>query len=147
MDRTPHLPGWRVLGMLYSDKAGVVYEICQEHDPAVRASLKVISIPSSSADIHKQLEKGCTRESLHKFYLDQAKNITDELSLLKRMQEEGAIVGCEEIRAVPHPEGVGCQLLIRSPLLMSLPEYAAQHPLSRDDLLYLGLDICDALDM
>lgn len=145
MDHTPHMPGWRVTGILFSDRAGTVYEICREHDPSVRATLKVISIPSSSAEIRKQLEKGCTEDALHNFYLEQGRNISEELELLRQMQENGAVTGCEELKVEAHPGGIGCRLLIRSPLLTPVSEYALTHPMSDDEIIHMGLDICDAL--
>lgn len=57
------------------------------------------------------------------------------------------IVSYEDHMVIEHPDEIAWDILIRMELLTSLPDYCTTHTMSEKQVIQLGMDICNALEI
>ena len=139
---------WRVVRQLGKGSYGSVFEIQREEfGELYTAALKVISIPQSDEDIIANRADGMTDKSMASYYHSVVKELTHELALLSKLKGNTNIVGYEDHKIVQHPDGIGWDIYIRMELLTSLTAVSAVYDFSRNQVVQIGIDICNALEL
>ncbi len=139
---------WKVVRLIGHGSFGSVYEIQREEFGEVyRAALKVISIPKSDNEIMENRADGMDNESMTSYYSSVVKELTHEFALLNKMKGNTNVVGYEDHKVVPHADGIGWDIYIRMELLTSLTKVSSRYAFSRDEVLKIGIDICEALSL
>ena len=139
---------WRVVRQLGKGSYGSVFEIQREEfGELYKAALKVISIPQSDEDIIANRADGMTDKSMASYYHSVVKELTHELALLSKLKGNTNIVGYEDHKIVQHPDGIGWDIYIRMELLTSLTAVSAKYDFSRNEVVKIGIDICNALEL
>ena len=137
---------WRVVRQLGKGSYGSVFEIQREEfGELYTAALKVISIPQSDDDIIANRADGMTDKSMAAYYHSVVKEFTHELALLSKLKGNTNIVGYEDHKIVQHQDGIGWDIYIRMELLTSLTSISAKYDFSRNQVVQIGIDICNAL--
>lgn len=140
--------GWKIGRKIGSGSFGNVYEIEKEDfGYQYKAALKIISIPNSKQDSF-QLKNNADRGegSLEAYYESVVSEIVKELELMYRLRGISNIVSYEDHEIRKHENGIGWDIMIRMELLTPLDVYKKNHPLSRKDIIQLGIDMCKALE-
>ncbi len=141
-------PGWEIVREIGSGGFGSVYEIRKADETGEYTSaLKVISIPQSREDYKSYVDNGYDRESITTIYRDQINDIVSEFKLMSQFKGMSHIVSYEDHMIVPHEDGVGWDVMIRMEMLTSLPDYYNQLGFSMEEIVKLGKDICEALEV
>ena len=138
--------GWKIGRKIGSGSFGNVYEIEKEDfGYQYKAALKIISIPNSKQDSF-QLKNNADRGegSLEAYYESVVSEIVKELELMYRLRGISNIVSYEDHEIRKHENGIGWDIMIRMELLTPLDVYKKNHPLSRKDIIQLGIDMCKA---
>ena len=137
---------WKVVRQLGQGSFGSVYEICREEfGETYTAALKVISIPQDESEVIANRANGMDDQSMTSYYNSVVQELTHEFAILSKLKGHTNIVGYEDHKVVPHANGIGCDIYIRMELLKSLTQIVSQRALERQEVLKLGIDICEAL--
>ena len=66
---------------------------------------------------------------------------------MSKVKGSSHVVGYEDHTVIPHTQGVGWDILIRMERLTPLLTWAFEHPMSRRDIIQLGIHMCSALEL
>ena len=147
-DFEPLFTHWYVDAFIGSGSFGKVYRIKREEFGATYYSaLKWISIPQDDAELKQLRYNGMDESSITGYYRALVGKLTNEMQIMSRLRGHSNIVSYEDHQIVPKKSGVGYDVLIRMELLTSLNEYVHEKPCTRGDVIQLGIDICNALEI
>lgn len=139
---------WSVVRTIGRGSFGTVYEIKRtEFGETYRAALKVISIPQSEDELRVNRASGMNERSMATYYRSCVEELTHEFAILAKMKGHTNIVGYEDHKVLPHTNGIGWDIYIRMELLTSLTTYLSRRDLSRNQVVKLGIDLCQALSL
>ena len=154
MEREAYRPGaqvlgdWNIVSCLGAGSYGKVFEIERsEFGQTYRAALKVITVPQSSAEVRSVISEGMSTPQAEAYFHGIVEELVHEFSIMFKLKGTANIVGCEDLRVLEHPDGIGWDILIRMELLHPLLPYVYQNPMARRDIIRLGIDICKALEL
>ncbi len=141
-------PGWETVDVIGKGTYGEVYKI-QKTDSAgtIQSALKVISIPTSESEFSSYMDDGYSEEEVNSLYQGRIDKMVNEFSIMSELRGISSIVSYEDHAIIPHASGHGADIFIKMELLDSLPRYLAGHKFGLEDVIELGCDICDALDI
>lgn len=141
-------PDWRAVRLIGEGSFGKVYEIVRSNfGIEEHCALKVISIPSSEAELESMRSEGMDEASTTEYYKGLVGEFVQEISLMAQLKGHTNVVAYEDYAVVEHQDTFGWDILIRMELLTPLPAYIRTKSLTAADVLKLGIDICGALDM
>lgn len=140
-------PGWTATRLIGEGSFGKVYEIVRNNfGIEEHSALKIITIPSSQAELQSLKNDGMDEESATEFYRGLVNEFVQEIALMSKLKGNPNIVNYEDYAVIEHNVSVGWDILIRMELLTDLPSYIRVHSLSTKDVIKLGIDICNALE-
>lgn len=138
-------PGWEVVRKIGSGSFGAVYEIRRDvFGREERAALKVLSIPESQEEVEELYAEGYDEASITTHYKEHLGEIVREYSLMLDMKGHTNVVYCDDLKYVPHDDGVGWNIYIKMELLTPLMK-AVGAEYSEAQTVRLGIDMCNAL--
>lgn len=142
------LPGWKCVRQIGAGSFGKVYEIQHtEYGKVYKAALKVVRIPQDPSDLKQAYSEGMDREGATTYFRSFVENLTDEFAIMDEIKGFTNIVSYEDHMVIEHPDEIAWDILIRMELLTSLPDYCTTHTMSEKQVIQLGMDICNALEI
>ena len=144
--KCPKLPWmeWKYDGYLGHGGFGDVYRIRrEEYEEVFFAALKVVKLP---ADENEARELEADGVSVSAFYRDMVISLKKEISVMFSLKGASNIVTIEDYKIEEQENDKGWILFIRMELLMDLNQYRKKHPMSKQTILKMGCDICNALE-
>ena len=144
--KCPKLPWmeWKYDGYLGHGGFGDVYRIRrEEYEEVFYAALKVVKLP---ADENEARELEADGVSVSAFYRDMVISLKKEISVMFSLKGASNIVTIEDYKIEEQENDKGWILFIRMELLMDLNQYRKKHPMSKQTILKMGCDICNALE-
>ena len=141
------IKGWETVELLGSGGFGKVYKIRRiDNDLGeVYSALKVIDIPKDESDYRSYLEEGYDEQSISTIFKSQVNNIISETEMMFKFQGAANIVHFEGHAVIPR--GIGYRVLIKMELLETLAKKNNDFPLSEEEIIKVGMDICKALEL
>ena len=141
-------PGWECVRQLGAGSFGKVYEIQKvENGKIYKSALKVITIPQNDADIENIYSEGMDERGVTDYFRGFVNDVTNEFALMADLKGYTNIVSYEDHMVLKHENKIGWDILIRMELLTPLLEWEKNHPMSEDDVIRLGCDMCRALEL
>jgi len=138
-----------IMGDPISDHNGVRCCPAMEKDSEAKYIVKVISIPSTQAQLDALLLSGAytnADEALNYF-----KSITDgilaETRLLEQLSQLNGFIPFENCQVEPMEESAGYDVYLLNPYCATLEKRLRNNSLTQLDALNLGLDLCSALSI
>jgi len=127
---------------------GAVFEIERE-DFGIKYSsaLKIVSIPQSESELEYIKDEGMDEDATSKYYEDILMRMMNEFALMSKMRGHSNIVSYEDHQIIPHEGSIGWDILIRMELLTPIRKWQENHLMTEKDVIELGIDICDALEV
>jgi len=107
-------------------------------------AIKIIPIPANDDELQMLLSRyeiEAVKESLR----DKVDNYRREIKLMSELKGNRSIVNIEDYQVVESDDGLRFYIVIRMELLTSLTSYSSKNTLSQNDIIRMGIDICDAL--
>lgn len=139
---------WYIRRKLGQGTYGKVFEIeRQEYGHVYKAALKVMTIPTDESQVRDVVSCGMDNESVTAYFNSFVKNISNELAIMSDLKGKTNIVSYENHRVIPHPDGIGWDILIRMELLKPLLDQIAERGMTEADVIQLGIDMCSALEL
>ena len=139
---------WHIVRELGEGSFGKVFEI--EHrdlSGTYSSALKVITIPRNKTELAQVASENTGPDGVTKYFRSIVDGITKEFNIMSQLKGESTIVSYEDHEVKEHTDGIGWDIFIRMELLTPLLQYTANYPLSRNDIIRLGIDICSALEL
>ncbi len=141
-------PEWKVAEKIGQGTYGSVYLIRRVEKPSIEAAVKVISIPSNDEEIAELKRQGFDDNAISDYLEKVADDWSSEIQFMRRYQGMPHFVSIEDAKVVGRDNGAaGRVLLIRMEYLKSLQTYLSDKTLREDEVIDLGIQICDALDI
>ncbi len=142
------LYNWKLVRLLGEGSYGKVYEAHREDlGGEYKAAVKIIVIPKSDDEITSALSEGMTEQSVSAYFQGFVKELSTEFNLMSKLKGNSCIVSYEDHAVIPHTDGIGWDIIIRMELLTPLLKILKSSPGSRRDVIKLGIDICEALEI
>ena len=139
---------WSIVREIGEGSFGKVFEIeRRDFGYTYKAALKAITIPQSQSEVKSVLADGMDEQSATSYFRGFVEEMVAEFVLMSKLKGHSNIVSYEDHRVVEHTEGIGWDILIRMELLTPLLDHVSKNPLSRSDVIKLGIDICKALEV
>lgn len=141
-------PQWKINRELGEGSFGKVYEVVREDVAGkFKAALKVISIPKSNSEVQDVMAEGMDYASASSYFKGMMEDLIKEFTMMERLKGNTNIVTYEDHAVIPHENGIGWDILIRMELLTSLKDYTTNRPLTEQDVIQIGIDMCRALEV
>lgn len=139
---------WYVDSLLGEGSYGKVYKVHKdEFGKRYEAAVKIISIPQSEAELRQAQSDGMDAASAKSYFHAFVTDIIQEIDLMSAFRGNSNIVSLEDHKVIEHKDEIGWDILIRMELLSTLSSHVTDRPLSVDDVVKLGIDICRALEL
>lgn len=140
--------GWVIKEKLGKGSFGAVYRIEREEFGRVyESALKVIRIPTDDSEIHALINDGMDDNSIRTYLGSVVEDIVNEVALMYKLRGNTNIVSYEDHFAVEHVNSIGWNIYIRMELLIPLFDYVKNRKLTIRDVIRMGLDMCNALEV
>jgi len=138
-------PGWTVIKEIGRGSFGTVYEIGKDNYGVLdKAALKKITIPQNSSSYDELYSEGYDEKSITDRYKQFQEEIVREYQLMAQLRGNHNIVYCDDLHCVQHEDGIGWDIYMKMELLTPLTK-AFKTPVDEDEVVRLGIDICNAL--
>lgn len=142
----PVFGDWHIIRQIGEGSYAKVYEIEQLANH-YRAALKVISIPRNNREIETLLSYGMSFIDVQNYLQHMVADYTRELDLMGKLEGSANILCYDEYKIIEHKGEPKWEILIRMELLTPLNKYIKDKSLKYKDLLQLGIQICQALEV
>lgn len=139
---------WRVTRLIGEGSFGKVYEIVRNNfGIEEHSALKVITIPTSTAEVQSFRNEGMDEKSVTEYYRGLVRDFVQEIALMSKLKGNPGIVVYEDYAVLQHQNVIGWDILIRMELLHPLPELMRNHNLTENEVVDLGISMCEALSI
>ena len=150
MNNIPFWPEWTVEEKIGQGSYGRVYKIRKSGARNGRAdiysALKVLRIPTTDSEIHNLREQGMDDDSVRELLINDVNAIENEVRVMISLASAAGIVTIEDYYIEELRDQIGWNVYIRMELLESLTAYIERKGmLSKDEVLEMGCNVCDAL--
>ena len=122
----PQWEGWKLTDVIGQGSSGKIYRACKD---AAQAAVKVISLGNGPND--ERVLADCLQE----------------IEILYALREDPHIVRIEDHLIVKDEAAGTCDIFIRMELLQDLQKHFESIPVSTEEVVRIGRDICDALSL
>lgn len=139
-------PNWITVDEIGEGAFGKVYKVKREDLGNISYSaVKVMHIPRSSSEIKDLHHSGMDFESIHSYFEDMVKNLLNEIQIMESLKSATNIVAIEDYEVISQTEEIGWDIYIRMELLQDLGTFISERGMTRQQVLQLGMDMCQAL--
>ncbi len=140
-------PDWQLLEPLDSGSFGTVFRARHREHPELFSAVKIIEIPQDEDQILALREEGRTEEQIARYLAGIAERYASEIRRMDLLKGMSHIVSIEDTKTIPHADSPGCTVCIRMELLKTLKEYTADKHLGEEEVIRMGIDLCEALEL
>lgn len=137
------MPDYKPVEKIGAGNFGSVYKC--ERD-GIYYAIKIIPVPSRDEELQMLLARA-DRQEVQAYLTEKVESYRREIRLMAELKGNRNIVNIEDYKVVLAENGLSHYIVIRMELLTSLVRYTSQQALSREEILHLGIDICDALSI
>lgn len=139
---------WNVDGFIGEGEFGKVYKISrQDFGHIYYAALKVIEVPKSQSEVDDVRNDGMSEQNVTQYFQSVVEDIVEEFVLMSKLKGNSNIVSYEDHSVEKRKDGFGWNIYIRMELLTPLLSYIKQHKMTVRDVIQIGIDICQALEV
>jgi len=139
---------WKIDRLIGEDKAGEIFEISRKAQDGTlcRAAMKTVCIPEADIEFRIQQSGADVAERSREYFDEIVKKIGNECEIMARLGENPNIVMYREHTETRHRNAIGWDIFIRMQPVMTFAEYRNKNGLSENDIIRLGIHICNAVE-
>lgn len=144
----PLFNSWYIKEVLGAGSFGTVYEIeRQDFGKKYHAAMKAITIPQNQSEVKSVIADGMDEASATSYFRKIVEDVVGEFELMSKLKGNSNIVSYEDHLVIGHNGQIGWDILIKMEFLTPLIDYVGKNKLSKNDVMYLGIDMCRALEL
>lgn len=148
LDLSGFWPEWKIEKQIGSGSFGKVYEAVKKDEVYTKHSaIKIISIPSSNAEIESMSIEGITESDSRTYYKQVVNDIVEEITIMEVCKGCSNIVNIEDFKVIEKEGELHFDIFIRMELLTPLNSYLSDKKLTEEEVIKLGKDISTALEV
>ncbi len=147
---SPLWGNWYLQERIGKGSYGSVYRaVKEEYGNIYESAVKHISIPQKGVRAEDIVRKGYVQnlDMVYRYYDDLRDKMVKEINFCYELRGHTNIVSYEDSYIVPKTNEKGYDIFIRMELLHSLKEYSVSHQINEREVIKLGIDICEALQV
>ncbi len=148
---SPLWGNWYLKEKIGKGSYGSVYKaVKQEYNNTYVSAVKHISIPQEGVHAQDIIAEGYASnlDTVYRHYDDLRDKMVKEIDVCYQLRGHTNIVSYEDSYIVPKSgDEKGYDIFIRMELLQSLKEYSLSHTMNEREVIKLGIDICEALQV
>lgn len=149
MDKLPISvwPEWKIIEKIGEGSFGKVYKACRKEQGTIfYSAIKVITIPSNPGELSSVRSESPNEQSVKEYFKGLVDECIQEVSTMEYFRGNSYVVSVEDYKVVEYLDDIGWDIYIRMEYLTSFIDYCADHALTEEDVLCLGIDLCKALE-
>jgi len=140
--------GWTITDFIGEGSFGKVYKIKREEfGYTYYSALKVLRIPQNKVELATAKHDGMSDESISTYFQGMVEDIVSEFALMSQLRGNSNIVSFEDHQVEKLEDEFGWNIYIRMELLTPLYDYLRDNSMSIRDVIILGIDMCNALEI
>ena len=141
-------PDWQLETELGKGSYGVVYKACRtQNNLQSHAAIKIISIPANEGEVSSLRLEGLDQSSTRSYFKELTNEFIREVQVMESFKGVQNIVSVEDYKVVEHTDRIRFDIFIRMELLTPFVDHACNAPLTEEQIITLGCDICSALEL
>ena len=141
-------PEWETGEVLGKGSFGKVYKAFNRSSGVTNHSaIKVITIPNDEAEYDALLNEGMSVPDTKEYFRDIVNEFINEIKVMVALKGAPNIVSVEDYKILENKERVGWDIFIRMELLHSFKEFLNSHTPSEAEIVRMGIDIANALEI
>ena len=142
------LRNWTLVRLIGEGSYGKVFEAKRvDFGEEYSAAVKIVVIPQKKEQVRDALSSGMTEESVSEYFLSFVEELSKEFALMSKLKGDSNIVSYEDHEVIPHPDGIGWDIIIRMELLTPFSKVMETEQMTDEEIARLGIDICRALEL
>ena len=144
----PSWQDWHITGELGEGAYGRVYRAEKENGGVTAVSaIKVIQVPSERSELLSLRREFQSEEELRRNLKEMVDGYTNEIRAMYRLQGHTHIVSIQDHFVEELNDNPGWRIYIRMEYLQPFDDYAIAHSFSREEIIRLGISLCEALSV
>ena len=141
-------PEWEIEKLIGTGSYGRVYRARKDvGGTSVYSAIKVISIPFNDSEVESMAAEGMTVSDSIAYYRQLTEDIVKEVSFMESCKDDSNIVSVQDYKVVESEDEPHYEIYIRMELLTPLNTYLCDKTLTEQEVIKLGIDICNALSV
>ena len=137
---------WHITDEIGEGSYGRVYRAEKENGGVkVISAIKVIHIPSEKSEYLSLRREFSSDEDLRRNLKKTVDEYTNEIRAMYRLQGHSHIVSIQDHLVEERRDGIGWIIYIRMEYLQSFDDYALAHSFTKEEIIRLGISLCEAL--
>ena len=137
---------WRITEEIGEGAYGRVYRAEKENGGVTAVSaIKVIQVPSERSELLSLRREFRSEEELRRNLKETVDGYANEIRAMYRMQGHTHIVSIQDHLVEEMDDGISWRIYIRMEYLQPFNDYAITHTFSREEIIRLGISLCEAL--
>ena len=142
----PSWQDWQIVGEIGEGAYGRVYRAEKENGGVKAVSaIKVIQVPSERSELLSLRREFRSDEELRRNLKEMVDGYTNEIRTMYRLQGHSHLVSIQDHLVEELNDGFSWRIYIRMEYLQSFDDYAMTHTFSREEIIRLGISLCEAL--
>ena len=144
----PVWPEWQIEGLIGKGSYGAVYKaVRRDHNVESRSAVKHIRVPSDPAELESLRAEGLGEDGTRTYLQGIVNDFVGEIQLMQTLKGIQNIVSVEDYKVIEDIQKPEWNIYIRMELLTPFTSYIKDREISEDEVIKLGCDICNALEI
>ncbi len=141
-------PEWNEDCVLGEGSFGKVYRAKRvEYGRTFYSAVKVLTVPKGQQEIKFARSQGMNDNEIYDYFRGLVDNLLNEITLMDNLKGAQNIVGIEDYKIIERQGEIGWDIFIRMELLTPFDSFVSNPEFSQKDVIRLGVDICNALEV
>ena len=137
---------WRITEEIGEGAYGRVYRAEKENGGVKAVSaIKVIQVPSERSELLSLRRESLSDDELRRNLKEMVDEYTNEIRAMYLLQGHSHLVSIQDHLVEELDDGFSWRIYIRMEYLQSFDDYAMTHTFSREEIIRLGISLCEAL--
>ena len=139
---------WHITDEIGEGAYGRVYRAEKENGGVKAVSaIKVVQIPAEKTEFLSLRREFSSEEELRRNLKEMVDEYANEIRAMYRLQGQTHIVSIQDHLVEECPDGIGWKIYIRMEYLQSFDDYAVTHTFTEEEIIRLGIALCEALSV
>jgi len=134
---------WKIIELIGEGASGKVYKAQRGES---LSAIKIIKIPQNESEIKEAMYEGMNKAEVKNYFKGLVDDLIEEITLLETLKDAKGIVGISDYKVIEENNNIGWTIYIRMELLTGINEYINDNSISENDIVNLGIDLCEALE-